>query len=190
MWLTGPAAPRHVGSSQTRARTRVPCIGRRILNHCATREGGAGDFLRSVSSQKTHSLIEVRCVPVETIHDESSENENPVFCFFFFKYWAGWVRIQLNRDMGVGSPECQGECCLIQESFLSEPVLSDGPLEWCVRLPRSFPFCWAHTDVVNPLWTREWSEMRICLYSNSAGNTPLLCLLSWSLSSQMLACLL
>ena len=29
---------RHVGSSRTRARTRVPCIGRRILNHCTTRE--------------------------------------------------------------------------------------------------------------------------------------------------------
>ena len=38
LWLTGPDAPRHVGSSQTRARTRVPCIGRQILNHCATRE--------------------------------------------------------------------------------------------------------------------------------------------------------
>ena len=38
LWLTGPVAPRHVGSSRTRARTRVPCIGRRILNHCATRE--------------------------------------------------------------------------------------------------------------------------------------------------------
>ena len=38
LWRTGPAAPRHVGSSQTRARTRVPCIGRQILNHCATRE--------------------------------------------------------------------------------------------------------------------------------------------------------
>ena len=25
-WLTGPAAPRHAGSSQMRARTRVPCI--------------------------------------------------------------------------------------------------------------------------------------------------------------------
>ena len=25
-------------SSQTRAQTRVPCIGRQILNHCATRE--------------------------------------------------------------------------------------------------------------------------------------------------------
>ena len=38
LWLTGPIAPRHVGSSQTRARTCVPCIGRQILNHCATRE--------------------------------------------------------------------------------------------------------------------------------------------------------
>ena len=37
-WLTGPVAPRHVGSSQTRARTRVPCTGRQTLNHCATRE--------------------------------------------------------------------------------------------------------------------------------------------------------
>ena len=38
LWLTGPVSPRHVGSSQTRARTRVPCIGRQTLNHCATRE--------------------------------------------------------------------------------------------------------------------------------------------------------
>ncbi|XP_073645660.1 E3 ubiquitin-protein ligase RNF217 isoform X3 [Tursiops truncatus] len=37
-WLTGPAAPRHVGSSRTGARTRVPCIGRRTLNRYATRE--------------------------------------------------------------------------------------------------------------------------------------------------------
>ena len=38
LWLTGPAAPRHAGSSQTRARTRDPCIGRQTRNHCATRE--------------------------------------------------------------------------------------------------------------------------------------------------------
>ena len=38
LWCTGLVAPRHVGSSQTRARTPVPCFGRRILNHCATRE--------------------------------------------------------------------------------------------------------------------------------------------------------
>ena len=34
----GLVAPWHVESSWTRARTRVPCIGRQILNHCATRE--------------------------------------------------------------------------------------------------------------------------------------------------------
>ena len=38
LWCTGLVATWHVGSSQTRARTHVPCIGRRILNHCATRE--------------------------------------------------------------------------------------------------------------------------------------------------------
>ena len=36
--LTGPAAPRHAGSPQTRARTRAPCTGRQTPNHCATRE--------------------------------------------------------------------------------------------------------------------------------------------------------
>ena len=38
LWLTGLVALQHVGSSQTRARTRVPCIGRQIPNHCTTRE--------------------------------------------------------------------------------------------------------------------------------------------------------
>ena len=39
LWRMGLVAPWHVGSSRTRARTHVPCIGRRILKHCATREG-------------------------------------------------------------------------------------------------------------------------------------------------------
>ena len=38
LWRTGLVAPQHVGSSQTRDRIHVPCIGRRILNHCASRE--------------------------------------------------------------------------------------------------------------------------------------------------------
>ena len=38
LWLTGPVAPRYVGSFHTRAQTHVPCIGRQILNHCAMRE--------------------------------------------------------------------------------------------------------------------------------------------------------
>ena len=47
-WLTGRVAPRHVGSSQTRARTRVPCIGRQTLNHCATREAHCSCILYTV----------------------------------------------------------------------------------------------------------------------------------------------
>ena len=38
LWRTGLVAPQHVGSSQTRARNCVLCIGRWILNHCTTRE--------------------------------------------------------------------------------------------------------------------------------------------------------
>ena len=45
-WLTGLAAPWHVGSSRTGAQTCVPCIGRRTLNHCATRETLFVFFLR------------------------------------------------------------------------------------------------------------------------------------------------
>ena len=37
-WCMGLVAPWHVGSSWTRARTCVPCIGRRILNHSTTKE--------------------------------------------------------------------------------------------------------------------------------------------------------
>ena len=45
----GLVAPRHVGSSQTRARTHVSCIGRQILNHCATREALVG-FLNGTAT--------------------------------------------------------------------------------------------------------------------------------------------
>ena len=38
LWRMGLVAPRHVGSSRTRARTCVTCIGRWIPNHCTTRE--------------------------------------------------------------------------------------------------------------------------------------------------------
>ena len=38
LWHTGLVAPRHVGSSQTRDWTGVPCVARWILNHQTTRE--------------------------------------------------------------------------------------------------------------------------------------------------------
>ena len=52
----GLVAPRHVASSQTRARTRVPCIGRQILNHCATREAPAC-FIVSFLHPCTHFFL-------------------------------------------------------------------------------------------------------------------------------------
>ena len=45
LWHTDLVAPRHVGSSRARAQTHVPCIGRWILNHCATREAHNWKFL-------------------------------------------------------------------------------------------------------------------------------------------------
>ena len=62
MWLTGPVAPWYVGSSQTRARTRVPCIGRQILNHCATREAPKPKYLgvggeRDQAGEGTHVAV-------------------------------------------------------------------------------------------------------------------------------------
>ena len=38
LWLMALAALWHVESSQTRNRTRVPCIAMKILNHWTTRE--------------------------------------------------------------------------------------------------------------------------------------------------------
>ena len=55
LWPTGPAAPRHVGSSQTRARTRVPCISRHTPNHWATRE--ALSILIAKKEVRTSKLI-------------------------------------------------------------------------------------------------------------------------------------
>ena len=73
LWLTGLVAPRHVGSSQTRARTRVPCIGRQILNHCATREGPYFPFNICEISSDIYSFI-----------------VKLIICIYFFK---GYVEI-------------------------------------------------------------------------------------------------
>ena len=59
LWLTGLVAPRHVGSSRTRARTRVPCIGRQILNHWATRE--VRWFLFSFLNVFYLSTVDLQC---------------------------------------------------------------------------------------------------------------------------------
>ena len=44
LWCTGLITPRHVGSSQTRDQTSVPCIGRWILKQWTIREAHTVSF--------------------------------------------------------------------------------------------------------------------------------------------------
>ena len=55
----GPSRSTAWGSSQTRARTRVPCIGRQILNHCATREAPNMWYFNSFCCYWTFELFPV-----------------------------------------------------------------------------------------------------------------------------------
>ena len=72
----GLVAPRHVGSSQTRDRTRVPCIGRRILNHCATRE-----VLKSHSGRVLSLQDAFQFIPSPTATSRAEGNNNIVTDF-------------------------------------------------------------------------------------------------------------
>ena len=57
-----------MGSSQTRARTRVPCIGRWILNHCATMEVQVFLFLQSILTWGLDSSLSFLC-PFQILQD-------------------------------------------------------------------------------------------------------------------------
>ena len=78
LWLKGPAAPRPVGSSQTRARTRVPCIGRQTLNHCATREAPPLPIFN-------HSRIRCRIPKRPTLREFSD-----------LIIWCAWISLPLQ----------------------------------------------------------------------------------------------
>ena len=57
----GARALQHVGSSPTRDRSRVPCIGRQILNHCATREVPQTGFKNLLKMLKMFGLGKQQC---------------------------------------------------------------------------------------------------------------------------------
>ena len=94
VWLTGLVAPRHVGSSQTRARTRVLCIGRQTLNHCATREAPTYilfqilfhsiECLLSLSSMHIRFLFKCPCLVW-------SLNRIPLSAWPPFLWWSKWL---------------------------------------------------------------------------------------------------
>ena len=78
----GLVALRHVGSSQTRAQTRVPCIGRQTLNHCATREALVYSFMsfqRCIESCiPYHSTMQKSAITLKIpLCDTSLVNDSP-----------------------------------------------------------------------------------------------------------------
>ena len=77
LWLTGPVALRHVGSSQTRARTRVPCIGRQILNHCATREAQGYFFKKQIVGTSLVAQWLGICLPLQGTRVRALVQEDP-----------------------------------------------------------------------------------------------------------------
>ena len=81
LWLTGLVAPRHVGSSQTRARTRIPCIGRQTLNHCATRE---------TAPPTIFVLVCVGCYNKNTTHSVAYKQQN-----FFSQLWKWTSKLRV-----------------------------------------------------------------------------------------------
>ena len=88
LWLTGLAAPQHVGSSRTRDRTRVPCIGRQILNHCVTREAlfHFEDTLRG-----SLQLAWLGCVPTPIVRQVGPLGWAAPFRATWFELWGRTV---------------------------------------------------------------------------------------------------
>ena len=111
LWLTGLVAPRHVGSSWTRAQTRVPCIGRRILNHCATREAlvivfkfikpdsKITDWNLFISLFNTHSsIITSVCIFLNTVEKQLS----PWGAYNLMgkgDHWFDWAEYPMNGTL-------------------------------------------------------------------------------------------
>ena len=97
LWCTDLVAPQHVRSSRTRTRTLVCCIGRWILNHCATREVPIFFFNQCQSSLYYLPLGLNFCTPLPLQNDKYSS------IFFFYYFYDFMFYIQSFQPSGIYS---------------------------------------------------------------------------------------
>ena len=106
LWLMGPFAPRHVGSSQTRARAHVPCIARQTLNHCATREAQEFSILMKfnayIFSLVAHAFGVISKKPLT---NSRLQRFAPMFCskrlIVLILTFRSWIHFELIFVYGV-----------------------------------------------------------------------------------------
>ena len=135
LWHTGLVAPQHVGSSRTRARTCVPCIGRRIPNHCATRGAPGWSFNSRYSHESMLSFLifspatgAVQAEPrsncgwsEEALHIFTSKCQGGAGPLPLQWAWGAQAHCE-RRDLGLqqGGRAIKGSCELNSFLFLQE----------------------------------------------------------------------
>ena len=108
LWSMGSVALRHVESSQTRDRTHVPRIGRKILNHRTIRKV----FPTSLSTTSKHfssvispdfSVIPGTVVPLSPLF-------YPSFCVWPWRFYSSpFHHCQGSLELLVSEPRSEGE---------------------------------------------------------------------------------
>ena len=142
MWLTSLAAPRHVGSSQTRARTRVPCIGRQTLSHCATREAPVATSLSpnlyNPLHLDVHPYTKIAFIKVtRKFHLSTCSNQFLLLILLIAQQQLTYFPLALRPPHSPGFP-----------SFLSDdptcPFLSSGAPQSSALSPHLFFLTYLH----------------------------------------------
>ena len=126
LWHTDLVAPQDVGSSWTRAQTHVPCVGRWILNHCATREAPLYSFFRCYVLH----LANVFCLPplVTCLAKDTDIVDEAIYYFkanVFFKNYEIKVKYRaftlffffFNFSWSIGDLQCCIELLLFNLVF-------------------------------------------------------------------------
>ena len=145
-----------MGSSRTRARTHVSCIGRRILNHCATREVLEGEVLTTGPPGKTLNfsfdykfrLNHVKGTPMDRVCPVLSGG-----CI--------WVVLTLSSTCGelaylLGRAPCPRHTALLWSGGSCEEGKLRPVETKCLAQGPALTKCWSC------IWTLRGSDSRAC----------------------------